>query len=115
MTSLLAVSEARTWHTAAVRLLSEEERSAVIDAIAADPEAGAVMRGTGGVRKLRIGLRGRGKRGGGRVIYWYHSQDYPAVLLFVYAKNEADDLSSEQRNAFARITAGFIGDFGGRK
>ena len=62
--------------------------------IAARPDAGVVIQGTGGLRKLRIGLQGRGKRGGGRVIYWFHSIGYPAVLLWVFVKNEASDLTA---------------------
>jgi len=49
------------------------------------------------LRKLRIPLQGRGKRGGGRVIYWYYNEGYPAVLMWVFAKNEADDLSPSQK------------------
>lgn len=115
MTSLVGVIESKPYLAAAEKLMSEEERAAVVDMIAADPEAGVVIPGTGGLRKVRIALRGRGKRGGGRVIYWYHSEDYPAVLLFVFAKSEADDLSSERRKAYARMTAALIEDFGGRK
>ena len=46
---------------------------------------------------MRIPLQGRGKRGGGRVVYWFHSTDYPAVLLLVFAKNKAADLTAEDR------------------
>jgi hypothetical protein len=46
------------------------------------------------------------------VIYWFHSGKYPAVLLFVFAKNEAQDLSPERRRFLARITAGLVENFG---
>jgi hypothetical protein len=74
MTSLVGVIETRPYLAEANRLMSEEERLAVVDMVAGDPEAGAVVPGTGGLRKMRIRLEGRGKRGGGRVIYWYHSR-----------------------------------------
>lgn len=51
--------------------MSEEERTAVVNALAATPDAGVLIKGTGGLRKLRIPLAGRGKRGGARVIYWF--------------------------------------------
>lgn len=94
--------------------MSEEERWAIVDLIAANPDGGVVVPGTNGLRKLRTALKGRGKRGGGRVIYWYHSKGYPAVLLFVFAKNEAEDLSAGRRKFLARIAAGLIEDFGSR-
>jgi len=51
-------------------VLSEEERFALIDHLAFNPEAGTVIPGTGGLRKLRWGIRGRGKSGGARIIYY---------------------------------------------
>jgi len=114
MTLLVSVIEANPYLATAARLMSEEERAAVVDLIAADPEAGVVIRGTGGLRKRRIPLLGRGKRGGGRVIYWYHSQGYPAVLLIVFAKNQADDLTAEQRRRFAAIGAAIIDQLGAK-
>ena len=65
--------EAESYLSAAKRLLTEAERAEVVDMIAVDPSsAGVVVPGTGGLRKMRIGLQGRGKSGGGRVIYWSH-------------------------------------------
>ena len=114
MTTLLSVIETRPYLADAERLMSEDERSKVVDAIAAAPEAGVVIKGTSGLRKMRIPLQGRGKRGGGRVVYWYHSRGYPAVLLTVFAKNEADDLTADQRKRFAAIGAAVIDQLGAR-
>lgn len=95
--------------------MSEEERSAVIDMIAGDPQAGSLIRGTGGLRKMRIPLRGRGKRGGGRVIYWFRSEGHPAVLLTVYAKNERSDLRGRELQRFAAVAEAIIEQLGARK
>lgn len=114
MTTLLSIIESRSYLADAERLMSATEREMVVDAIAAAPEAGVVIKGTSGLRKTRIPLMGRGKRGGGRVVYWYHSQGYPAVLLTVFAKNEADDLTAEQRKRFAAIGAAIIEQLGPR-
>ena len=111
MTALVGVVETKPFPAAAAQLMSEAERAAVVDTIAAAPEAGVVLRGTGGLRKLRIPLRGRGKRGGGRVIYWYHSEDRPVVLLFIFARNESDDLSAGRRKVL-RIAAALNDEFG---
>lgn len=115
MTALSGVVETEPYLARAVRLMSDEERAAVVDMVAADPQGGVVMPGTGGLRKMRIPLRGRGKRGGGRVVYWYHSEGYPAVLLFVFAKNEASDLTGDQRRRFAATGEAIVGELGVRR
>ena len=65
------VVETPTYLRAAKAFYSEAEREEIILTIAADPEAGDLMPGTGGYRKLRFARRGMGKRGGARVIYLY--------------------------------------------
>ena len=56
--------------------------------VGANPEAGEIVPKTAGVRKIRRVLAGRGKLGGARVIYYYHSQRLPVFLLAAYGKNE---------------------------
>jgi hypothetical protein len=115
MSSLVSVIETETYLAEAKRLMSEEERAAVVDTVASDPEAGTVVRGTGGLRKMRIPLRGRGKRGGGRVVYWYHSEGYPAAFLTVFAKSEASDLTAERLKRFTAIGAAIIEQLGAKR
>lgn len=84
---------------AAVRkLIDETERSSLILFQAFNPEAGDLVPGTGGVRKLRWALEGRGKRGGARVIYYFHSERIPLFIMTAYAKNVRDDISDADRN-----------------
>jgi hypothetical protein len=80
-------------------LLSEAEQSAVVDLIAFDPACGDLIPGAGGLRKIRVGRSGSGKRGGARVIYYYYNGDFPAVLMALYAKNEKADLSARDKAA----------------
>jgi hypothetical protein len=61
------------------------------------------MQGTGGVRKVRVALAGRGKSGGARVIYYFHSDRLPVWALTVFAKNERANLTTAQRNAMAAV------------
>jgi hypothetical protein len=103
MTQVSQVVESNPYLAKAAKMLSEAERAAIVGFVAADPLGGAVIKGTGGLRKMRVALAGRGKRGGGRVIYWYHSPGYPAVLIWIFAKNEADDITDRQRKQFAEI------------
>jgi len=61
-----------------------------------NPEAGRVIRGSGGVRKLRWATRRSGKRGGLRILYYWHQYRAILVLLVAYAKTERDDLTRAQ-------------------
>jgi hypothetical protein len=75
------------------------------DTLARCPELGAVIRGTGGVRKLRIALLGRGKSGGARVIYCYHAGTERVFLVLAYSKNRKEDLTGAERVAMRTLTA----------
>ena len=76
--------------------------------LASNPEAGRLIRGTGGVRKIRWAIPGKGKRGGARVIYYYHNQSIPLFILDVYAKSEKADLSEEDKKAMRRIVSKIV-------
>jgi hypothetical protein len=80
-------------------LIPESERMELVAFVAANPQSGDLIPETGGVRKLRWSLPGRGKRGGARVIYYYHSERMPLFLLAAYAKNEKANLSKSEKNA----------------
>ena len=60
------------------------------------PDAGDLIPGSGGLRKIRLGVAGRGKRGGARVIYYGITAKSQIYMLLAYAKNEQDDLTAEQ-------------------
>ena len=70
-----------------------------------DPMSGDVIPGTGGVRKLRWGRAGSGKRGGARVIYFYYDMDRPLYLLLAYAKAGAEDLTADEKKAASAVAA----------
>jgi hypothetical protein len=76
--------------------MDDESYSALQLHLATQPEAGDVIRGSGGIRKVRWAGSGRGKRGGLRVIYyWWVAKDRISMLL-VYPKNEQDNLTADQ-------------------
>jgi hypothetical protein len=83
--------------------MSDEQRAQVVEMLASDPECGEIMQGTGGVRKVRVALAGRGKSGGARVIYYFHSDRLPVFALTVFAKNERANLTPVERNAMAGV------------
>jgi RelE toxin of RelE / RelB toxin-antitoxin system len=99
----VSVIEFAGYRRRAEELLTSDERDTVINEIAYAPLAGAVIPGTGGLRKLRIGREGRGKRGGARVVYYFYNEAFPIWLLALYAKTEKADLSAAEKRLFAGL------------
>lgn len=104
-TRAVTVVETHGFARSAARIWSEAELTELVDHIAHCPEAGDVIQGTGGVRKLRWGTAGNGKRGGARVIYFYYHAGCPLYLLLAYAKAKATDLTADERKAVAGFAA----------
>jgi hypothetical protein len=107
-TMLVSVIETDAYLTKAAKIMSAEDMEAVVLMISEGPTTGDVIPGSGGLRKMRIPLQGRGKRGGGRVIYWYYNAGYPAILMWAFAKNEASDLTSAQKKSLVAMSETFI-------
>jgi len=74
-------------------LLSDEEYRQLQMALVLHPDMGSVIQGSGGLRKTRWSLAGHGKRGGVRIIYYWAVVPDKILMLFIYAKNERDDLT----------------------
>ena len=111
----VTVVETPEFLAATDKLMDEAERTLLVDYLARNPTAGDLIPGTGGVRKLRWALEGRGKRGGARVIYFHHDADMPLFALTAYAKNQRADLSQQDRNDFKRLTAMLVEAFKRRR
>ena len=80
-----------------------ETRDSVQAALVNRPTLGSVIEGSGGLRKLRWGLPGKGKRGGVRIIYYWAARQERLLMLFVYAKTERDDLTPAQLRILRKI------------
>ena len=87
------------------KLTTADNRKAMETAIAANPLAGPVIPGTGGIRKIRWAGSGRGKRGGIRTIYFFHAGPEAIYLLTAYAKADREDLSPADRKAWSKLVA----------
>jgi putative transcriptional regulator len=105
------VVETPTYLAIANKLFSEEKRADIVALVAADPECGDVIRGTGGFRKVRVARKGMGKSGGARVVYIGRNERFPVFLVIVFPKNEKENLSMAARNTlrkrpmvFSRLT-----------
>ena len=83
--------------------LKDDDCKTLEEILLANPQLGDVIEGTGGARKMRIQLEGRGKSGGGRVIYVDVYENEKLYLLLAYPKNVQDDLTPEQKKQIKMI------------
>lgn len=97
------------------RLLTEDEVRNLISYLAAHPSSGVVLRGTGGVRKVRWRREGMGKSAGVRVIYYFYNEDYPLFLLTIFSKSEKVNVSQAERNELAKLTRILIESYGDKR
>lgn len=98
---MITIAEVPEYIRQAEKLLTVEERQDIVSYLAAHPKAGDLIEGTGGIRKLRWGRGGRGKSGGVRLVYYYHSELMPLYLITLFAKNERANLTKAERNGLA--------------
>lgn len=99
------IAETGEFSRQAEKLIGEKEKEALIAHLAEHPAAGDLIEGTGGVRKLRWARPGMGKRGGARVIYYYHSEAMPLYLLTLYGKGQKENLTDEEK-AILKVLVG---------
>jgi hypothetical protein len=78
------------------KLLSDDEYQTLQNILVLDPEAGVLIRGGGGLRKLRVAAHGKGKSGGARVLYYFKVAADQIYMLAVYAKGRKENLSAEE-------------------
>jgi hypothetical protein len=93
----------------AAKLMSEEEIRIAEASVVAAPDFWPVIPETGGARKARIPLEGRGKRGGGRIIYFWHSTAGATYFLMAYAKNKQEDIGYDDKKELREIIASIKG------
>ena len=98
--------ETPTFTRLVTALLADEEYRALQNELLEDPERGDLIRGGGGIRKLRFALPGRGKRGGVRVIYYWAKDRHQVYFLVVYPKSRKDDLSDKETAILRELVKG---------
>lgn len=84
-------------------LMSDNEYKGLQEALLNRPDMGAIIQGTGGLRKVRWKLEGKGKSGGVRAIYYWMTEDEHIYMLYAYPKSEQDNLTPEQKKALKLI------------
>lgn len=85
------------------KLLSDGERSKLVYYLSLQPKSGIILEGTRGIRKLRWALKGKGKSGGLRIIYFYYNDEIPLFLLTLFAKGEKANANKAERNELGKL------------
>lgn len=86
-----------------IRYLSDEEYLAFQIELVRRPDAGVIIPGSGGLRKIRWRYDGQGKRGGIRVIFYWFVNDHLILLLLAYPKNVQEDLTKDQLKILKKL------------
>jgi len=102
---LQSVCESSTFCRQAAKLWTQDEHDDFVQFVAENPQAGDLIEGTGGARKLRWARSGTGKRGGVRVITYFHDENLPVFLFMMFAKNERSNLGAGDKRELANVIA----------
>jgi mRNA-degrading endonuclease RelE of RelBE toxin-antitoxin system len=106
------IVELSTFERAVASILSEPEIDQLKVFLSLNPEAGDLIQGTGGARKLRWKAQGKGKRGGGRVIYYFQNPELPLLLMDFYAKSAKHDLSEKEKKTLRSVIEMYVEGYG---
>ena len=109
---MLTIVELPEFQRRAEALITEQEKQSIINYLALHPNAGVIMKGTGGIRKLRWSTGGKGKSGGVRVVYYFHNESMPLFLLSPFGKSEKANLTKSERNELAKFTSLLVKNYG---
>ena len=98
------IIETKSYYATASRLLDYGQMVEISEILAVSPEIGDIIPGTGGCRKMRYAsIQGKGKSGGVRIIYYFLASDGEVYLLDIYAKNDKENITMQQRHEFAKF------------
>ena len=92
----MIIKETPVFTRRVIEILTDDEYKELQAMLAQQPDIGSIIPGGGGLRKVRWSIKGKGKRGGSRVIYYWFVEDESILMLFIFKKNERSDLTKEQ-------------------
>lgn len=96
------------------KALTAEEYDALTQQLAMNPEAGEIIPHSGGLRKLRVGCKGKGKSGGLRVIYFFHDLNIPLFVIAAYEKGKKGRYTEKELAAMRSRCAGIVAAYAER-
>lgn len=94
----ITVVETQQYIARAEKILTEAENAKLIKAISDNPEIGDIIQGTGGIRKARFAIKGKGKSGGARVLHYYYNDKNPVYLITIFGKGERTNVTNKEKN-----------------
>jgi len=100
-----------TFEDKARSLLGDMGFDNLLTELARRPKTGRIIEGTGGLRKMRVARPGRGKSGGARVIYYYHDENRPILLLLIFAKANQGNMTKAQKTEYKKLIELIIKEF----
>jgi hypothetical protein len=106
----IAFRETRRFSEMLSQIATDDEYQALQNELEANPEKGDVIQGAGGARKVRMGIRGQGKSGGARVIYYVRVSKDVIFLLDIYTKREKADLTKKEKESLSEVIQALKGE-----
>ena len=100
-----------TFEDKARALLRDNGYEDLLECLAKRPKIGRIIQGTGGLRKMRVARAGRGKSAGARVVYYYHNEHKPLLLVQIFAKADQENLTAEQKTRLKKLVETIIDEF----
>jgi len=111
--NLVTIVETLSFIKESRKLVDEEEIIVLKNHLAGNPEAGDLIPGLRGIRKVRWQANQKGKRGGSRVIYFFYNLNIPLFLLDIYPKSKKEDLSPIEKKLLNKLVDTIIENYGG--
>ncbi len=112
---LLEIVEVGSFAADAGNILPAHEIEEMKQELACLRQLGSVIEGTGGLRKFRFGAKGKGKRGGARVLYYYGGDHMPIFLIAIYPKSEKENISAAEKKAIKKLINCLIEEYRPKK
>lgn len=114
MQKFISIIELPHYQKFSGKYLSQQEADNIITYIAQNPQSGSLLRGTGGIRKIRLAIsNNKGKSAGARIIYFYHNDNMPVFLLTGFIKSEMANLSAAALNELKNLTTILVKQYNG--
>ena len=101
--SLMEILETPVFSKQVQKVLTDEEYRALQNVLILNPLAGDLIQQSGGLRKIRVGSKGQGKRSGSRAIYYWFCEKDQLMMLLIYSKSSQEDLTPDQKKVLRQI------------
>jgi len=112
---LITIVELPEFQKSSEKVLSQKEKDELFYYLSLNPIAGDLIKGTGGIRKLRWSSKGKGKSGGSRIIYFFYNEKMPLFLLTLFSKNQKINLNKSEQEELTKLTKALVKNYSRKK